>query len=68
MTLIKEIELTQGNGKTFHAYGLEEQILVKCLLPKAIYTFNSVPIKITLAFFTELEQTILKLVWNQKSP
>ena len=28
--LIKEIEETQKNGKTFHAHGLEEQILLKC--------------------------------------
>ena len=36
------------------------------ILPKTIYRFSAIPIKLLVAFFTGLEQKISQFVWKQK--
>ena len=64
---MKEIFLK--NGKTTYVLGLQFLILLKMfMLPKSIYRFKIIFIKIPMTFFAEIDKTFLKFVWNYKRP
>ena len=55
--------------ETYHVHEFGRVNITKMsILPKAIHRFNTIPIKIPMSYFKDIEQTFQTVIWNHKWP
>ena len=60
--------MTQTDGDIPRSWVRRINIVKMTIISKAIFRVSAIPITLPMAFFTELEQKILLLVWEEKDP